>query len=516
MKDFLIQFNEQTDNIFNDIEINERDMEILINKINSIKKEFLFKSNFHGLYHSEKVLLFSYLIGKAEKLNDVEMEIIMDAAIYHDIGRNNENEDTAHGFASSCRLDSEKGRILSNTIYEDNVTFTYLKAICDAHSMPDDKEKRIFDNYNYEEEKIEYEQFHKLSDILKDADALDRTRFASVNPAALKESFLRNESAKKLVGFAKYINGLYREREINEAYPKFNSIYGKKEEILNEQSCFHGIGADFFKLESILTNGILSSYSRKKQNLETSSNFNGSNGSLWISVVDSSLVSKNGNALQKYIQSGISFYCFIPKFKVSRDTDYIYADVQNKGEYSDEKYVFDRIEKEQIHSVLLPNDMLSRDVSTLNYLICATNYEIICNTIKYYKLEMKKHGYFKNIDDSVVNKILNDFFNEQVKYDQLNYSDKELFKNEYFQIQDDRKAEINAEVQKWFKEFYAFILNKNTSDYITVIEVVDHIMKQFDVKGMVLPNDNKSETIIILNPLKLPELEDNKVGEKLK
>ena len=41
-------------------------------------------------------------------------------------------------------------------------------------------------------------------------------------------------------------------------------------------------------------------------------------------------------------------------------------------------------------------------------------------------------------------------------------------------------------------------------------------MKQFYVKGMVLPNDNKSETIIILNPLKLPEIEDNKVEEKLK
>lgn len=516
MKDFLIQFNSQKEKIFDNIEISEHDMEVLINKINSIKSEYLFKSKFHGLYHSEKVLLFSYLLGKHQGLNDTEMQIIMDAAIYHDIGRDTENEDNMHGFASSCKLDMEKNEILSNPIYNNSVNFAYLRAICDAHSMLDSAEERIFKNYAFEESELEYQEFHKLSSILKDADALDRTRFATVCPAALKESFLRHDYAKEMVSFAKYINGLYCEMEINEAYPKFNAIYGKKEGQVNSESCFHGIGSDFFKLESIVTTGILSSYSRKKQNLNVSSNFYGSNGNLWISVVDSSMIHKNGAAFQKYIQSGISFYCFVPKFKVQRDTDYVYADIQNKDEYSDEKYVFDRIEKEQIHSVILPNDMLTKDISTLRYLICATVYENICNTIKYYKDEMRKRGYFESIDDSVVNQVLTDFFNEQVKYDQLSHEEKKVFRSEYDKIQDDRKDIINTEVQKWFKKFYAHILKKNPNDKITVQEVVEYIMKQFDVKGIILPSDNKSETIIMLNPLKNYVQEEPEKSKNLK
>ena len=55
--------------------LNKEDENFLIEKIKEIKKQYLYSSSFHGLHHSEKVLLFSYLIGKNQGLNREEMEI---------------------------------------------------------------------------------------------------------------------------------------------------------------------------------------------------------------------------------------------------------------------------------------------------------------------------------------------------------------------------------------------------------------------------------------------------------
>src|SRR5574344_2771586 len=61
---------------------------------NNIKKEQLYHFEYHGLHHSQKVMIFAYLIGKHENINNEDMKILIDAAIYHDIGRVNEFEET--------------------------------------------------------------------------------------------------------------------------------------------------------------------------------------------------------------------------------------------------------------------------------------------------------------------------------------------------------------------------------------------------------------------------------------
>lgn len=503
MKEFLTQLIDEENINFKNIDLNEKDIEILIKKLNNINKDFLYKSDFHGLYHSEKVLLFGYLIGKNRGLDDVDIQIIMDAAIYHDIGRMADNDDEQHGLVSSNRLLNEKNNILSNLIYDDDANFNYLRLICDSHSRNDKYDQLTYDNFVYDNDitNMNFERFKRLSDILKDADALDRTRFMSATSTVLNEKYLRSDYSKKLIPFAKYINELYRMRDLDIAYPALNSEYSRQKDKIDDKSCFHGVGSDFFKLESILNNGILSAYSRKKQKLNVSSNFYGSNGSLWISVVDASMVSQNGNAYRKYIQKGISLYCHVQKFKEDNIHKISgYADTKDKNEYIDEKYVFDRIDTDQIHSIFIPNDMVEKDVSELNYMICASVYNNINDTVNYYKNEMKKRGFF-SIDDSHVNKLLQLFIEKSLAFDDLSPMNQIINMETYSTECDIIKEKINIEVQKWFKSFYSYTLGKDLTEKITVIDVVMHLMEKFNYSKCIPSKATESETIIIINPL---------------
>ena len=75
----------------------------IISILDSLKPEVLYKSDFHGLYHSQKVCFYAYIIGKRMGLDENEMKIILDAAKYHDIGRENDEKDPNHG-KKSCKI----------------------------------------------------------------------------------------------------------------------------------------------------------------------------------------------------------------------------------------------------------------------------------------------------------------------------------------------------------------------------------------------------------------------------
>ena len=182
--------------------------------LNDIDKKQLYNSPIHGLYHSEKVLLFSYLIGKYYNFNEQDMRIICDAAKYHDIGRVGDDENKFHGNKSSENIDS----VIK---YDDEYELALLKAIMNEHSRPDNEADRSFDDYfwsfededpNYSEEKIkEYKKrYNYLYKVLKDADALDRFRLIGTC-AALDEDYLRLDYSKELISMAEEINDKYIE-----------------------------------------------------------------------------------------------------------------------------------------------------------------------------------------------------------------------------------------------------------------------------------------------------------------
>lgn len=181
----------------------------------------------HSDRHIQDVMLFAEIIGKKEKLSDKDMKILLEAAKFHDSGRNSDN-DRNHA-EPSARIAGEKLKEL----YEPEE----LKIIQIAIEYHEAREGRkgyldenilnnLFEKYGIDEP--QKDRIKTISRILKDADALDRTRF--VNKAKLDVDYLHTEFAKSLADFALQINEEYAHNDILDYY----SIDGISKEMLDE------------------------------------------------------------------------------------------------------------------------------------------------------------------------------------------------------------------------------------------------------------------------------------------
>ena len=306
---------------------------------------------------------------------------------------------------------------------------------------------------------------------------------------------MRYDISKSLITFASYVNSLYLQRDLEKAYQNYFGDYSR--ESLNETNCacFHGIGMDFFKLDSILQNGILSGYASKKLNIDMCKNFNGSNGGLWISVVDADMVHVNGDALNKYIKKGISFYCFVPKMRLESTSSNLLGDIKNKNEYNDEKYVFDKIDIDQIHSIVIANDILDQTIDKQNYLICGNNYDVIYSNIHHFRDEMMKRG-FIDIDTTKIRQILAEYKEEVSNYEALPAGEQKLTQSDYFAKLDNMHEQMNKEIQIWMTDFYKYLLNTKTVPKVK--DVMTYILKKYNI-GNVISSKELNETVFILN-----------------
>ena len=296
--------------------------------INDIDTKQLYSSKFHGLYHSEKVTFFAYLIALKEELTELDKEILLDAAKYHDIGRQYDNEDTMHGFISTRKLQF----LETKEIYQNPINQKLLKAIIEGHSLDDRKKRIVFDNYELEEQY--YDRFNKLYNILKDADALDRMRFEKTMSCILDEKFLRIPYSKKLIDLSKYINDQYKDHIDNE-----NKDQILKELANNEERTFyHSIGYNIFAIPSILNHGIISNH-YDKNGLFHIKEYAGNNNNCWISALY-----KKGSAYETFAQNKFIF-CFnssnyhlgIPSQSKAQDLGLPFQ----SGKYDDEIFIYD-------------------------------------------------------------------------------------------------------------------------------------------------------------------------------
>lgn len=187
----------------------ENFMHDLIESINSIKKEYLYSSYDHGVFHNERVLLYAYLLGKLNNIDSQSMKILLDAAKYHDIGRQDDLEDPNHGFLSSIMIDKV---IENDEFYQNKENLKVLKAMIHHHSIDDEYLNKILSHYEIESN----DKVITIMKILKDADGLDRVRL-SVNYffSSLDPRYLRLEQSKSLVKFSHQINEIYLSLEKN-------------------------------------------------------------------------------------------------------------------------------------------------------------------------------------------------------------------------------------------------------------------------------------------------------------
>ncbi len=184
----------------------------LIMHENEIKKENInSKLKIHGPRHIKNVLLYSALIGQAVIQDRHDLDLIMLAAKYHDIGRKTDAYE-AHAEESSKIVDDK----LKDKCSEEDLPI--IKTIIEFHETPrdafhiDELFATIAKKNGITEEQLA--RVRQMAEVLKDADALDRTRF--INKARLNPKFLHYDVSKQLIKFASSLQETYAIHDLKE------------------------------------------------------------------------------------------------------------------------------------------------------------------------------------------------------------------------------------------------------------------------------------------------------------
>ena len=206
--------------------------------MSNIKEEFFINDSIHGISHNERVALLSCYIGIQEGLDIEELKLVLEAAKYHDIGRGYEGN---HGKYSTIIIDRNKEYIFSDL--NDN-EINIIKALCHGHSVDDSRYEEIAKLYGIRN----IDQFKKLLNIVKDADALDRVRLPRFGK--FDEKYLRTETAHGMIELAE---NLFREyRNIQQEIPSEDKIAESKYTFsaeLRDQLLFDG--ENYYLLRSL-------------------------------------------------------------------------------------------------------------------------------------------------------------------------------------------------------------------------------------------------------------------------
>lgn len=166
--------------------------------MSNVKNDFLVNDNLHGISHNERVALLTMAIATKEKLSDYNLNLLLKAALYHDIGRS-AGKGREHGELSAKILEENKDVLVPEL---DEKDINIVKFLCEIHSSPDEEVMDIAKKYSLEVS----DELRKIANILKDADALDRVRLPRFGK--LNTDYLRTQSAKEMVDNAK---NLFRE-----------------------------------------------------------------------------------------------------------------------------------------------------------------------------------------------------------------------------------------------------------------------------------------------------------------
>jgi len=144
----------------------------------------------HGINHARRVLMLALILSFLNGLGQKDKDILVLAALYHDIGRTHNGRCTVHGEHSYKKM-VKLNLVPAMEPHE----LILLKYIIENHCIEDD---RAFKNA---------EQFHtdrhraiELLKLLKDADNLDRVRLGD-----LDVRYLRTPYARQLVTVAEML-----------------------------------------------------------------------------------------------------------------------------------------------------------------------------------------------------------------------------------------------------------------------------------------------------------------------
>lgn len=199
----------------------------MISNSDLYKKEFFTSSFQHNIYHIQRVMLFSQIIAQNEGVSEKDVTLLLLAAALHDSGKNKDRKDFEHG-KNSAKIAKEYLQNNINSISEENVKI--IQIAIEYHTTKE-KEKgkinvieliKLCQKYNVSMANLE--RIEIISSILKDADALDRTRFDTQN--TLNIDSLRTNTARNkfLIDFAKKVNQEFARTILNSNYNYENLV----------------------------------------------------------------------------------------------------------------------------------------------------------------------------------------------------------------------------------------------------------------------------------------------------
>lgn len=470
--------------------LNHEQQENFISKIKHIKHEKLYQSPIHGLYHSEKVCLFAYLLGCFYHLNEEDLQILTDAAIYHDFKRQNDFEDSFHGMVSAMNIEE---LMPLAAVYSIRVNLLLLQAIIDYHSQSDHRLQMNFEMYEIPES--EYKRYEILAKMLKDADALDRKRFCEKCQASLNPDLLRFKESKNMIALAE---------EVNQAYYNVIGQHQDKDINLDREigDCFHSIGFDFFRIESVMNNGILSHEEMKNANLPFPRNFDGGNAERWISVVPASAIKENEIALKTFIQNGITFLAsnqemYYPVSNNQKSFAQLHGLPYDKSGYRDERYVLSKIEPSSLVGIFITNEHASKDINELSYLYNTLHYETLETKIIYLlgNMGIKSIDAIPELIDPLAKYKL-----ELERYKVIDLVDRNDVKKEVARKLNSILVDINKVIQRLIHHYYACLLNRNPKEKVTVSDVVEYELQKCNQK--IDRIDGDEELVFLTSPSK--------------
>ena len=154
--------------------------------VENVDKKLIPKESLiYGIEHNYRLSILMAYLGINQKVSEKEFMILINAALYLDIGRKGEGKESAHGTRSSKLIKEMKFEALTD---EDIVM---LRAIVAAHSVSDDKIEEIIDMYGVKRRS----RVRKLIAIVKDAKDLEKVRFER----GVDTKTLRMRASKKMV-----------------------------------------------------------------------------------------------------------------------------------------------------------------------------------------------------------------------------------------------------------------------------------------------------------------------------
>ncbi len=167
--------------------------------------------NVHGQRHIKNVLLYSSLIGSKVLEDKHDLELLMVASKYHDVGRKTD----AHEEHAKSSAEMASKKLIEKYSNED---ISVISTIIEFHEIPRNipNVDSIFVDIATKNGVSESQMYRvrQMAEILRDADALDRTRF--INKARLNPQFLAFDESKKLIKFAASLQETYAIEDLKE------------------------------------------------------------------------------------------------------------------------------------------------------------------------------------------------------------------------------------------------------------------------------------------------------------